>query len=194
MIPTRVERTHAELMRKCWETRVQRRCTMAEAVQKLEFMLGESAVEVAAPPTPAAPPPPAIAPAGQPAAAEGAEPPTPTPEAPAEATRAAEAADGTEPPAGADGAEPPEGADGAEPPKGADGAEPPEGADGGGAQYARGSRTMRRQPRQRGNLGTPLRGSPVVHEVARKRVGAHREATQQLEDHRFEEAMEEEGT
>ena len=64
MIPSRVERSHADLMRKCWDTRVDRRCTMAEAVEKLEFMLGESAVRVDRTPALAASaPPPSAAPA-----------------------------------------------------------------------------------------------------------------------------------
>ena len=80
MIPTRVERAHAELMRKCWETRVQRRCTMAEAVQKLEFMLGESAVKVDATTVPAAmvPSPPAAAAPAERLTAAGVAPPAAT--------------------------------------------------------------------------------------------------------------------
>ena len=55
MISTKIDKSHAKLMRKCWEGNVQKRCTMAEAVRSLEFILGSAAD--ASPPAALAPPP-----------------------------------------------------------------------------------------------------------------------------------------
>ena len=43
VISTKIDKSHAKLMRKCWEGNVQKRSTMAEAARSLEFILGSAA-------------------------------------------------------------------------------------------------------------------------------------------------------